>query len=315
MFNTSKAIKVLSDEEELLNGSIIYIAQLVGVNYNKNTGGNYMSITALDFLSEMQENINKEEISKVELLDFIALQICKECKSYFAFKGGYTLSKMLEEPRMTQDIDISIQAKEDYEEFKLVLTSIGNNLIERGLITTYEIKPDITETSSGGIKCRDESGEILVGVDIGLHQLTVGVGRLDFTFDEVNAFVPERMIADKISAILSRKRFRRAKDIYDLYCLTTQYRLNYTLLKELVDMRLEGNEGLWDNIPFNEIVLVQYEHAYDKLVLKSFFNGEALIKPPFSKVCSLFYKLVEPLKKGELRTEWNNTTGVWMGKR
>lgn len=35
------------------------------------------------------------------------------------------------------------------------------------------------------------------------------------------AFTVERMLSDKVTAILSRKRFRRPKYIYDVYCLTT----------------------------------------------------------------------------------------------
>ena len=222
---------------------------------------------------------------------------------------------MLPEPRMTQDIDISIQAKADYEEFKVVLAKIGDNLIERGIIATYEIKEDITETSSGGIKCKGANGEIIVGVDIGLHQLVFGIGKLDFTFGEVNAFVPERMLADKISAILSRKRFRRVKDIYDLYCIASQYELNYELLSKLIRMRLEGNEGLWDNIPFNEIVLVQYEHAYDKLQLISFFNNKELTRPSFRDLVETFYKLVEPFKYGKSADSWDNIRRIWVNER
>lgn len=265
------------------------------------------------FKGDMDRSLNSVPLNRVQILDCIAQEICNECKSYFAFKGGYELTKLLENPRATRDIDLSIQDEKDYEEFKVVLNNIGHKLVDLGVIKNYLVKDKISLTSSGGIECYSEEGNRLFGVDIGLHQLVSGIGKLDFKFGIVNAFVPERMLADKIRAILSEKRFRRTKDLYDCYVLVQNYDLDFLELKKLVNERIGQQVELWDNIPFSDTVLVKYSHAWDKLVLTSFFNpSQSLYKPGFQVVCSLFYKLVDPLKYNYEMVKWSSTQGRWI---
>lgn len=252
-----------------------------------------------------------KDSSNLEVLDFIVLYVCTHIQQHFALKGGYALSKLLEFPRATKDVDFSIEIQEDYDKFKTVLVDIGEILIDKGFITSYDVKDTISTTMSGGIKYKRDGVEVL-GVDIGLHQLRSGVGKVDIGFAETNMFKPERMLADKISAILSRKRFRRVKDIYDVYCITNTFDLDYKLLKELTDLRMEGQEGNWENIPFNEMVLVQYAHAWDKLKLVEMITDEPMKKPAFDEVIARFYKLTRPLKYNDTVKSWSSTHGRWL---
>ena len=259
--------------------------------------------------------VQKFEITKdssdVEVLDFIVLYICTHIQQHFALKGGYALSKLLEFPRATKDVDFSIEIQEDYDKFKNVLVDIGEILIDKGFITSYEVKDTISATMSGGIKYKRDGVEVL-GVDIGLHQLRSGVGKVDIGFAETNMFKPERMLADKISAILSYKRFRRVKDVYDVYCITNTFYLDYKLLKELTDLRMEGQEDNWNNIPFNDEVIVQYEHAWNKLNLVEMITDEPMRKPAFDEVIARFYKLTRPLKYNDIVKSWSSTHGRWL---
>lgn len=272
----------------------------------------FESLKKLSKVEDESHDINTASLSRIELLDYVACEICNTCRSYFAFKGGYSLSKMLTNPRMTMDIDMSIQAKEDYEELKTILFNIATKLVNDGIASNFEIKDSVSETSSGGIKIYDLNGALLLGVDIGYHQLVYGIQKFDFNFDEVNVFCPERMLADKISSLLSRSRFRRIKDIYDLYTITVQYKLDYALMKQLVDMRLEGKENLWENIPYTDTVINEMFKAYDKFTAKSYFDESELEKPDFSKVLSRFYKLTIPLREGVEYTSWDEINGRWI---
>ena len=147
------------------------------------------TLNALDDIRALDGNEIQDLSSTSQLLDFVALEICKEVKSHFAFKGGYALTKMLEHPRATSDIDLSVESQEAYTNFKNVLVSIGDTLVERDVISKYEVKETISETSSGGVTMYDTEGRKLIGVDIGLHQLILGIDKLDFDFGEVLALI------------------------------------------------------------------------------------------------------------------------------
>ena len=257
---------------------------------------------------EIQESA---KMTNIELLDFAVVEICNKINAYFAIKGGYALSKILKEPRLTKDVDLSIATKESYDEFKIVLADIGNKLIDMNIIDEFTVKDGISETMSGGAIYKLNNIQVF-GIDVGLHQLALGVKKVSLNIGDINMFSTERMLADKITAILSRQRFRRTKDIYDLYCLVTNFTIDYLKLKELLDLRLAGREELWDNIPFNEKVLIEYEKAYEKLQVKSIFTEDTISKPEFAVVHNVFEKFVKPYKYGYVKTKWDPKNEVWL---
>lgn len=244
----------------------------------------------LDFIKKMRGDdvdvvSTKEEVKELtadytdeEILDYIIVFICQRLKSVkSAFKGGYTLMKILPEvARLSHDIDFSISDVEQYELVKSVLDELGTALISLNIISNYEIKQTITETSSGGIKLRRDR-KVDLGIDIGLHNLSYGIQSWNIFGQEVERFIIERMLADKISAIFSRKRFRRSKDLYDLYILTESCDINIDVLRECLNERSID----WNATPFDSIVQVEYAKAYNQLSVKNHL-GTALPLPEFS---------------------------------
>lgn len=114
------------------------------------------------------------------------------------------------------------------------------------------------------------------------------------------------MLADKIIAILSRKRFRRTKDLYDFYILVRSFDFDLRKLRSYIDLR-GGAE--WDNIPFNDIVLEQYRKAWEKLQLVSSETGDLMEKLNFEVYLQLFYAVVLPLKTNVFDYPiWNHST-------
>lgn len=239
------------------------------------------------------------------LLDYMVLVICRRLQYKKAFKDGYLLNQLLEgDSRMTKDIDFSIDDKAGYEQVKAILCEIGEKFKQVDLIEEYRVKETITETSSGGVDFYDKTGKKVLGVDVGLHSLSWGITSYDFEFTEAEGFEVERMLADKTIAILSRKRFRRTKDLYDFYILTNNFDIDLRKVKEFIDLR--GNAE-WDNIPFNEDIIREYKRAWDKLNLQT-INGEALNRPEFMLAIQRFYTFVLPMKKGlDRNLKWDCT--------
>lgn len=242
------------------------------------------------------------------MLDYMVLVFSRCFQGELAFKGGYLLNKILQDrSRLTHDIDFSIAKKSSYEQVKEILNQIASVFLKIDIIDDFRIKDDITPTSSGGIDLYKDGVKIL-GVDVGLHDISYGITTYDFNFITESGFTLERMLADKIIAILSRKRFRRTKDLFDFYVLMTTFDVSYSVLTECIAAR--GNAD-WENIPFSEEVLRQYEIAWDKLILTSSITKAQLFKPGFQEVIALFDTVVFPIKYGEVFEQWDHQFKSW----
>ena len=241
--------------------------------------------------------------SSQDLLDYMVLVVCRRLQTTKAFKGGYLLNQLLgEQSRMTSDIDFSISDEEGYEQVKVILEDIAQAFTEKGLISEYKIKPTITPTSSGGIDFYNETGAKILGVDVGLHSLEWGVTSYNFDLTDMEGFTVERMLSDKLIAILSRKRFRRTKDLYDFWVITNNFDFDYNKLREFIAKR--GNAE-WDNIPFSDTILTEYAKAWNKLRLQSVTN-HVIPKPEFMDALQRFYYVALAIKGNEVHNYWSH---------
>jgi hypothetical protein len=230
--------------------------------------------------------------------------------SSIAFKGGYMLNKILPFSRMTQDVDFSLEEEKNYEKVKEVLASIAEEFKKAGIVSKYSIKETIAPRSSGGIDMYDDAGQKILGVDVGLHNISYGTRHYDIKFTEVNAFEIERMLSDKVIAILSRKRFRRSKDLYDLYAITSVFDVDFEKISKFIELR-GGAE--WDNIPFSDDVLVQYKRAWDRLeVIDSMRTDEYLEKPNFEEAINRLYAFTGSIKYKREVTTWDHKWLRWI---
>lgn len=239
-----------------------------------------------------------------ELLDYMVIVITRRLCADKAFKGGYMLNQLLgSDSRRTSDVDFSVASEKVYEQVKAVLEEIAVKFSEVDLISSYEIKENISPTSSGGVKFYNKVGEQFLGVDVGMHDIAYGIRHYDFDVAALDGFEIERMLADKLIAILSRKRFRRTKDLYDFYAITSLFDFDYEKLQDYVERR-GGAE--WDNIPFSEVVIEQYRKAWDKLTLIGFESGSTLSKPSFEVVIERYYTVAIPMKAKKGFKRWEH---------
>ena len=231
-------------------------------------------------LFDNTNNTGDIAINVQEMLDYIVLTIIENLgQDNIAFKGGYVLNQLIPEvSRLTHDVDFSVDSTERYNKVKKVLGDIGDYFITNKLIASYKIKDTIEPTISGGADFYDLNGAKILGVDVGLHQLISGTKWYDVSIGKLHSFSVERILSDKIHAIFSPKRFRRTKDLYDVYYLLENFDVDYNMFKELLEKR--GTIDLNKN-PFQESVLKQYQHAWEKLQVVSMYQDLILDKPDF----------------------------------
>ena len=264
---------------------------------------NFMKENPDIFEDVPEQNLKTEQ----DILDYIVVTLTENISiTDMAFKGGYILNKRIPNCRMTHDIDFSIERVELYEKVKGVLANVGDKLKSMNLIVDYEIKPEVTPTTSGGIKFIYADGSKALGVDVGLHTLGFGITSMSIQNTDINVFTVERSIGDKLSVLCSRRRFRRIKDIYDIYMLSEYYSMGYNAVEEALSYR----EVDWNLYPKDEEQLVQLGHAYDRLLIRG-VTSRPIAKPDYNKVLERLLVFCDPWLSGYLPKNWNHKRGCW----
>lgn len=268
--------------------------------------------------SDIEESVNLKDIVNLDKneinskMDYMVETLVRVFGDKLAFKGGYMLTKLMPNTaRQTTDIDFSIGDSELYHGLLKTLEVIGDHFVDEGYISSYKIKNEIREFMSGGMDMYSSTGEKILGIDVGWHDISFGVTTTKIDICELSAFMIERMLADKITAILSRKRFRRPKDIYDLYCISNCFNFNTLLINEFIIKRTQGVGADWNNFPFKEDVIIEYKKAYDKLILTSMYKNVSLNKPDFYEVMKRFNTICEQLLKNK-KSFWDYKKGVFV---
>lgn len=247
-----------------------------------------------------------------EQMDIMVTVLTRAFGDKITFKGGYMLTKLMPKyARQTTDIDFSIQSSELYKDLLVVMDRIGKSFVEKGFIAKYTIKPEVKQRMSGGMDMYDANGGKVLGIDIGWHDVTFGTTLTNINVGTVKAFTVERMLADKITAILSRKRFRRPKDIYDLYCITNCFDFDANLVNEYILRRTDGAGADWNNFPFSPEVLREYEKAYDKLSVQSIVKDNVIHKPDFDAIMERFNVICLGIQTADNKHLWKHIEGYF----
>lgn len=264
---------------------------------------------AADFLRGSTDStvVEYNKYNNDEYYNYIVLELSREFGNKLAFKGGYMLTKiMTETARRTVDVDLSILTDEIYDDIKTRLSIICDKFINDGVIDSYTIKPEVKPTMSGGVTMYRD-GRNIMGVDVGWHDLTYGITVHKTDVGDIRGFEIERMLSDKVSAILSRKRFRRPKDIYDLCMIMHSFSFNSNKVLDYMQKR-ESSSGVkteWQNFPFSDAILREYKKAYDSLIVNSVYENRVLTKPDFSHAYDMFSKIVTNLVSDNRLPIWN----------
>ena len=248
--------------------------------------------------SDITESVEYDPSDINQCLDYMVLELSRQFGNKLAFKGGYMLTKLMSSrARQTYDVDFSILSDEIYESITKSLEDICLHFKSKGIIDSFIIKDSIKPTMPGGVDMYKDGRKIL-GVDVG----------------DLNSFEVERMLADKITAILSRKRFRRPKDIYDLYCISECVTFDTRKIAHYIQRRTLGIGADWQNFPFNDAVLTEYEKAYNKLIVTSIYKDTTIEKPGFLEVIKRFDIIAEHVKDLSGNTVWDYNKACFVNK-
>lgn len=258
-----------------------------------------------DIMSEFAEN------EQMSLLDKLLLQLLEKIDELLVFKGAYMLSKILPSSRMTHDIDLSMLTQKEYEKIKPKLADIGEYFIQKDLADGYQVLELVQNKKSGGLRIKNKIGKNIIGVDISVQDLTYGVKKEDIKIAIVDSYCVERMLSDKLYVILSQKRYRRTKDLYDLYNITNFIDIDYALLKECICKR-GYDEYLFDNIPFSEEDILKYINSWNKLRVRDVDTGMEKNKPDIGKVLCRLYDFIAPLKFNFDVEHWDSKLSNWV---
>lgn len=247
----------------------------------------------------------QDALSSEEILDMLVVKLYDALGTQLLFKGGYVLMKLFPDTaRLSHDIDLSINDVSLYNDIIKILEQFANDLVAKGIASKFEIKDTIKPDMSGGIKIYKPSGELLVGADIGLHDTSYGY-RTEILLDrKLLVFRFERMLSDKLSATLSRKRFRRPKDLYDIQLLLSNTDIDLTLVRDYMSKRVTEDD--WKNYPFTETIIREYRKAYNSLVLVNHNNYDILNAPTFDVAFEIYNKLMYAIVTNTY-TKWSFT--------
>lgn len=244
---------------------------------------------------------NKSEPTLVDIYFDLYLKLQEEVGEDIILKGNILLNKILpDNARSTIDLDTSIINEKIYYECAVpVLEKFGEDCISEGLADTFEVR-EIKERRSGGIDLKLGGSKVL-SVDISLQKIFSLYSFKKYLFDlrEIKGASVEKIMADKCLSTLSKKRFRRAKDFYDLWIIKKSgLEYDYTIIKKLM-IKTVGNEKynkLLDNYPFSEEIIIHMVHAWRKLNLTRDNDGTDIDKPNFNEVlntCSTIYSKLQ----------------------
>lgn len=216
------------------------------------------------------------------------------------FKGGLFLGEHTGTPRFTQDVDMSIVSMPAYLHIREVLKEFGERLIVEDVIRSYEVLEDVVEGRSGGAKYRDIDGRVLLSIDVSLGGDTLDTLVMDTgVAGRVHLETIEQVLADKLTVLYSRKRFRRAKDLYDIWQIISSCSIDTDRLAALLRARDILPLPL-DKAPFNEEHYLQLEHAYDRLQILDPNTELPVGKPSFEEIVAVVGKFTIPFMEAEI---------------
>lgn len=237
--------------------------------------------------------------SVVEMMGIMGLPIV--LKGALLLRHIMLTNGVVDTTRMTRDIDMNWNVEQlNYDS---IIKNIEKAISKTGLVG-FEVvqrrEAMIGVTAGLDVKC---NGKVLFSMDINItndpfYSMYVTPSGVVFAGASIN-----KIYADKVSAISSKKVFRRSKDIYDLFLLS---RLEgYGLMEINTICKYQGN-NIGDFFEFLNNVS-DINHAYNKL--RGIIN-----KPEFETLYGRVRDFCVPFIVGSYKNcngYWNPKDSMW----
>lgn len=241
-------------------------------------------------------------VKREDLIDFVKFLVPRLPTDAVTLKGGFVLGELTGAPRYTADIDMSLLGGASYDNLKPLLVQYGELLKQEGRCCQYEVVPDVIPgRRSGGVTYYGATPQdLLFSVDISESECAFDTITINMTgVGKVVVTSVEQVMSDKLTVLFSKKRFRRVKDVIDIYTILSTCSVDWAKVIDCLNRR--GNWPLpADKYPFTEERLEQLEHAYDKYVLQNVDGSVVECKTPFKEVVQKIAPAIWPLINTEV---------------
>ena len=186
-----------------------------------------------------------EHIRRDYAQDVILFILYSRVSPKFIFKGGTCLWKLYKSPRFSEDIDMQIDKKFEFEETLVRELELWGFKVE-----VFKKRYTANTLFMGLTLSAQNFGSTSIPIEISFRK---GLGEATTLYSpypdipnfEVISQTKGDMINDKIKAIMSRSKPR---DLFDLYFLITRYDLKIRCNKALLEKRIETLRDLWKSL-------------------------------------------------------------------
>ena len=221
------------------------------------------------------------QLTAEEKLMYAVMKVIYESKIPINFKGSMVLKACLMEAGYTEDtrhtVDIDANWHSDTPPSgQQMEESLQNALNTSGIDLNVSIYRMYGDGRSAGFELKDkDTDDVIFSMDIDVNRPVPPTKIYEVEGLRFCGVVPSQMIADKVSAVSTKKVFRRIKDVVDLYYISKVFPFK----KAEVEQVLKNSGRYLD--AFYEF-LHQYDelkHSYDRFR----FEG-GVFKPPFDEI-------------------------------
>lgn len=209
--------------------------------------------------------------------------------------------------RGTQDIDLDIRTKEDYERlFDNIINIANNNRL--GVIYKPHKRRDLEGISAGiSIQCEYEGNQYVLKIDMNINEFyPIEVTSIDE--DEIERYTDTAMLVTKIVTCCNKILRRRVKDMYDIAALCTKRDFLFSDVVSILKLKY----------PEDVFTLRPYVSAEHYIELKDAVMGNHQFKSVnFDELFSLVYDFLNPLTAclrdyhQEYDYKWYHNTRIW----
>lgn len=242
--------------------------------------------------------------------DFLSAVSKTKFKDNIILKGAMNLKAAVQSPvpavelRNTMDLDFHVPSWDIWEEFvdeipKSISKSSPSGY-KYSVISRRSTTPD-----KGDSLLIDTGTPLTFEIDMNLSsrspEATIYPGR------GVLGYSIYEMLVDKTMSFFSRKIYRRAKDLYDLYLMSLEFDIDLDRLVKCVDSKWDLNNL---SSPLHIADREQLKKAYDKLrILGDSKPDFDIVYGRVNKFCSEYVNFYySGVRDGK---SWNRRTGKW----
>lgn len=229
------------------------------------------------------------------------LTMSRRVNKQIILKGNVLLNMLVpQKARKPTDLDVSIADRELFNALKEELSDFSERLMTSGVASSYHLR-DIA-SHSGGLDVLNEAGEKLYAVDVNLSNVSLyGNAVYNIQGELVHGSSVDKILRDKCTSILSKRRFKRIRDFYDVFIiLDSGLEFDCEKILELMLTEFSNNASLakqFDEFPFGTNSVLALRNLWNAEKFESLAPEVTSNTVEFSEALKAVYQVLEKLKR------------------